>query len=67
MSDRLVYSDDPQEIIRMAREKGFSDEQIVTVLTRGLSYPECRALAEKYAEPLAVTEADFIRMAGPRS
>lgn len=66
MADRLVYSNDPERLISLARENGLTDQQIVDKLTSGQSYPERRVTAAKFAEAIGITEAYFLTMAGQR-
>ena len=59
----LRYTNDRLGLIKMARNKGLSDERIVREVTWGLSYADLRARAEIWAPLLGLTEAEFVRIA----
>jgi hypothetical protein len=62
---RLVYTDEAT-VVKLAREKGFSDEQIVLELTRGSDYQECLAIARRYAPILGIKVSEFMVIAHRR-
>lgn len=63
----LRYTDDKMGLIKMARNKGLSDERIVKEVVRGLVYADLRAQAEEWAPLLGITEAQFVRIARLRA
>lgn len=62
----LVYSTDRAAIIRLAKQKGKSCEEIVLILTRGYTYEECRIMAPVWAKELEITFTEFMIFARRR-
>lgn len=65
--DTLRYSSDPSQLIKLAREKGWSNDRIVRELMRGMTAADVRVYAKKWAAALGISPAEFVRLAGPRS
>jgi hypothetical protein len=64
---RLAHTNDPAELVKLARERRMTDEQIVRGLAAGsTSYAKLRAIAAIYAPILGITEAQFVRVARVR-
>ncbi len=59
MTERLVYSTDPAEIVRFARQAGFSTQRIVRELTHGETAKVVAELADRYALLLGITPEEF--------
>lgn len=64
--DRLVYTDDWEQLIRMAREKGLRDEDIILRITEGETYEGCLAIAQKHAHLFGVKVQEFMVIARRR-
>lgn len=62
----LVYSDDKTDLVKRAREKGMSVEEIVLNLTRGCTYFDCRAMAPDWSEELGISVSQFMIFARRR-
>ncbi len=64
----LVYSNDIDSILARNRRRKppLRADEIVRIITRGESYAAVRALANKWAQKLGISPAEFIRMAGRR-
>ena len=64
MTNDLVYSDDPREIVGLMRAAGWTMERCVFKITQFAgSRTEIRELAKVYAPLLGITELDFVRIA----
>jgi hypothetical protein len=61
------YVHDPKAMIEIARQQGWSDEEVVLRMTQNKSAATVHAFAEKFAKHLGMTIAQFKRVAGPRS
>jgi hypothetical protein len=61
---RLVRTDDPAQLVKLARENGLSDTQIIRGLAAGsTSYARLKEAAAVFGPLLGIKEADFIRVA----
>ncbi|MFH2021729.1 MAG: hypothetical protein ABIJ33_00395 [Patescibacteria group bacterium] len=65
--DRLIYTSDKESLVRLAREKGFTDYKIVVKLTQGRSYQETVSIAKKWHEYLGISYGEFMKMARNRN
>jgi len=61
---RLVYTNRCADLVRMARERGLSIEEIVKILTHGCYYDERKEIAKKFHDFLGITYGEFMRIAG---
>ena len=52
----------PEEVIRLAREHGFTTRQIARILTGGLTYRETLDRATRYAPLLGITTKEFMEL-----
>ena len=64
--DKLVYSDDWQELIRAAREKGLSKETIILRMTQAETYEGCLTIAQKHAHLFGLKIQEFMVIARRR-
>ena len=64
--DRLVYADDWDRLIRMAKEKGLTDEDIILRITEGETYQGCLAIAQKRAHLFGLKTQEFMVIARRR-
>ncbi len=65
-SKSLVFSDDKRDLIKLARQKGLTDEQIVLKLTQGHTYLDCRTMAPVWAKEIGITASEFMVLARRR-
>lgn len=64
---RLVRTDDPAELVKLARQNGLTDERIIKGLAAGsTSYSKLREAASVYAPLLDITEGQFVKVARAR-
>ena len=59
--DRLRWTD-PEEVVRLALEHGFTTAQIVRIVSGGLPYSEVRKVAREYAPLLGISVTEFMRL-----
>ena len=52
----------PEEVVRLARESGFSTTEIVRIVSGSLSHPEARPVAAEYAPLLGITVKRFMEL-----
>ena len=64
--ERLVYADDWKQLIRMAREKGLTDEEIILRITQGETYQGSLAIAQKHAHLFGLKTQEFMVIARRR-
>lgn len=57
---------DPAEVIKLARAKGWSDEEIIVKLMSGRVYADRMAIAKTYAPIMGLELSEFMLMAGLR-
>lgn len=50
----------PEEIVRLAREEGMSDKEIVRVLTGGRTFRDAQQIARDYAKFLELSLKEFM-------
>lgn len=65
--DRLAYSSDKKSLIRLARENGLTNHQIIVQLSQGRSYKERAKLAKEWCEYLGISYGTFMLKASKRS
>jgi hypothetical protein len=53
---------EPEGVVRMAREAGFSTAEIVRHLCRGVTYREAQEIARDYAPLLEITVKEFLEL-----
>lgn len=58
---RLRWAD-PEEVIKLAREQGFTTIQIVRVVSGALPYREALKVAREYAPLLDIPVSEFMRL-----
>ena len=51
---------EPEEVVRLAREAGFSTAEIVRHLCRGVPHREAQEIAHEYAPLLDITAKEFL-------
>lgn len=64
--ENLVFSDDPERLVRLARERDMTDQQIIDNLVSSESYAKRRTIAKTYAPALGMSEDEFLLRAGRR-
>jgi hypothetical protein len=52
----------PEEVVRLARESGFSTTEIVRIVSGALSYSEASKVAVEYAPLLGLTVKQFMEL-----
>jgi hypothetical protein len=52
----------PEDVIRFAREKGWSTTKIVRTVSGSLSYSEALKVAREWAPLLGLTISEFMKM-----
>ena len=52
----------PEELVRLAREYGFSDREIVRELTRSRTYRDAQQIARDYAPLLGLSLSAFMEL-----
>lgn len=57
---------DPEELIALAREAGYTDTEIIRRICRASTLDSVKSYARKYARLLDVSESDFVRIARGR-
>jgi len=53
---------DPEEVVKLAHESGFTTRQIVWIVSGALSYREALKVARDYAPLLDITVTEFMRL-----
>lgn len=64
---KLVYSSDRGLLIKMAREKGLNDYQIIVKLTQGRTYKETCNIAKIWCQHLGISYGKFMKVARGRN
>jgi len=49
----------PEEVLRLAKEHGFTTEEIVRIVSGCLTYREAKRVAREYAPLLGITVKEF--------
>jgi hypothetical protein len=52
---------DPEEAVRLAREHGFTDAQIVKIVSGSLPHQEVLKVAREYAPLLGISVSEFMK------
>jgi hypothetical protein len=53
---------DPEEVVRLARDHGFTTTQIVRIASGSLPYREALKVAREYAPLLDISVSEFMRL-----
>jgi hypothetical protein len=61
MDDSLKWAP-PEEVVRLAREAGFTTAEIVRIASGCLSYSEALEVAREYAPLLEISVRDFMEL-----
>jgi len=61
--DPLRFSTDKELLVRLAREKGLTDEQITRKLSAGETYPNVLEIAKKWSPHLGISVGEFLNYA----
>jgi hypothetical protein len=62
MEDHSIRYAPPEDVIRFAREKGWSPIKIVRTVSGSLSYSEALKVAREWAPLLGLTTSEFMKM-----
>jgi len=62
MEDHTLRYAPPEDVIRFAREKGWSKIKIVRTVSGSLSYSEALKVAREWAPLLGLSVAEFMKM-----
>jgi len=62
MEDHTLRYAPPEDVIRFAREKGWSKIKIVRTVIGSLSYSEALKVAREWAPLLGLSVAEFMKM-----
>ena len=60
MEDSQLRWAPPDEVVRLARESGFTTVRIVRIVSGGLSYQEALKVAHDFAPLLGITIKEFM-------
>jgi hypothetical protein len=52
----------PEEVVRLAKENGFTTEEIVRIVSGCLTYREAQRVAREYAPLLGITVKVFLEL-----
>ena len=64
---KLVFSSDRELLIKMAKEKGLSDYQIIVRLTQGNTYQEICHIAKEWCQYFGMSYGEFMKLARGKS
>ena len=53
---------DPEEVVKLAREHGFTTREIVRIASGALPHQEALKVASEYAPLIGITVAEFMRL-----
>jgi hypothetical protein len=62
MKDRTLRYAPPEEVIRFARERGWSTIKIVRTISGSLPYSEALRVAREWAPLLSLSVTEFMRL-----
>ena len=62
MEDHTLRYAPPEDVIRFAREKGWSTVKIVRTVSGSLPYNEALKVAREWAPPLGLSVTEFMRL-----
>ena len=65
--DRLVYTSNKESLVRLAREKGLTNYQIIVKITQSRTYDETKKIAKEWCEYLGLSYGAFMKMARNRN
>lgn len=65
--NKLVYTTDRESIVKMAKEKGLTNYQIIVKITQGRSYEETREVAKEWCKYLGLSYGAFMKLARNRN
>jgi hypothetical protein len=62
VSEHIPRYAPPDEVVRLARETGFSTTEIVRVVSGGITYRDALRVAHIYAPLLEISIAEFMKL-----
>ncbi len=62
MSEHIQRYAPPDEVVRLARETGFSTAEIVRVVSGGITYRDALRVAHIYAPLLEISISEFMKL-----
>jgi hypothetical protein len=62
VGERIQRYAPPDEVLRLARENGFTTAEIVRIVSGGVTYRDALRVAHTYAPLLQLTISEFMRL-----